>query len=67
MKFFQKNLLMFMDPLNNIDSINIRVKQMNVFNLFGLKFEILETPGHTLDHIAFIVLRMKNHPILFLR
>ena len=40
-------------PKNNINSITKRVKQNDVFNLIGLKFEVIETPGHTLDHIAF--------------
>ena len=40
-------------PKNNVNSITKRVKQNDVFNLIGLKFEVIETPGHTLDHIAF--------------
>ena len=40
-------------PKNNLNSITKRVKQNDVFNLIGLKFEVIETPGHTLDHIAF--------------
>jgi len=40
-------------PKNNVNSITKRVKQNDVFNLVGLKFEVIETPGHTLDHIAF--------------
>ena len=40
-------------PKNNVSSITKRVKQNDVFNLIGLKFEVIETPGHTLDHIAF--------------
>ena len=40
-------------PNNNVNSITKRVKQNDVFNLIGLKFEVIETPGHTLDHIAF--------------
>ena len=40
-------------PKNNINLITKRVKQNDVFNLIGLKFEVIETPGHTLDHIAF--------------
>ena len=40
-------------PKNNINSITKRVKQNDVFNLIGLKFEVIETPGHTNDHIAF--------------
>ena len=40
-------------PKNNVNAITKRVKQNDVFNLVGLKFEVIETPGHTLDHIAF--------------
>jgi len=40
-------------PKNNVNSVTKRVKQNDVFNLIGLKFEVIETPGHTLDHIAF--------------
>ena len=40
-------------PKNNVNSITKRVKQNDVFNLIGLKFEVIETPGHTLDHIVF--------------
>ncbi len=40
-------------PKNNLNSITKRVKQNDDFNLVGLKFEVIETPGHTLDHIAF--------------
>ena len=40
-------------PKNNVNSITKRVKQNDVFNLIGLKFEVIETPGHTLDHISF--------------
>ena len=44
-------------PKNNVNSITKRVKQNDVFNLVGLKFEVIETPGHTLDHIAFYCLK----------
>ena len=44
-------------PKNNLNSITKRVKQNDVFNLIGLKFEVIETPGHTLDHIAFYCLK----------
>ena len=44
-------------PKNNVNSITKRVKQNDVFNLIGLKFEVIETPGHTLDHIAFYCLK----------
>ena len=51
-------------PKNNVNSITKRVKQNDVFNLVGLKFEVIETPGHTLDHIAFYCLK-DGRSILF--
>ena len=51
-------------PKNNVNSITKRVKQNDVFNLIGLKFEVIETPGHTLDHIAFYCLK-DEESILF--
>ncbi len=51
-------------PKNNVNSITKRVKQNDVFNLIGLKFEVIETPGHTLDHIAFYCLK-DGRSILF--
>ena len=44
-------------PKNNVNAITKRVKQNDVFNLIGLKFEVIETPGHTLDHIVFYCLK----------
>jgi len=39
----------------------------NSFSLFGTKFQIIEVPGHTLDHIAFYSAQDKTHntPWLF--
>ena len=51
-------------PNNNIDSINIRVTNKSKINLLGIEFEIIEIPGHTLDHIAYYS-ENNDHPILF--
>ena len=51
-------------PNNNIDSINIRVANESKINLLGIEFEIIEIPGHTLDHIAYYS-ENNGRPILF--
>ena len=51
-------------PNNNIDSINIRVTNESKINLLGIEFEIIEIPGHTLDHIAYYS-ENNGCPILF--
>ena len=51
-------------PNNNINSINIRVSNESKINLLGIEFEVIEIPGHTLDHIAFFS-ENNGNPILF--
>ena len=51
-------------PENNIVEINKRVKDSDRITIIGLDFEIIEVPGHTLDHIAFYSFN-ENMPILF--
>lgn len=51
-------------PNNNIDSINKRLKEGDKVSSIGLEFEILEVPGHTLDHIAYYC-DNNGSPILF--
>jgi len=51
-------------PENNIDSINIKVTNESKINLLGIKFEVIEIPGHTLDHIAYYA-ENDGNPILF--
>jgi hydroxyacylglutathione hydrolase len=51
-------------PNNNINSINIRVSNESKINLLGIEFEVIEIPGHTLDHIAFFS-KNNGNPILF--
>ena len=51
-------------PKNNIDTINIRVKHGTIIELLGIQFEVIEIPGHTLDHIAYFSENQGN-PVLF--
>tara|TARA_B100001115_G_C15756012_1_gene370017 strand:+ start:132 stop:896 length:765 start_codon:yes stop_codon:yes gene_type:complete len=51
-------------PTNNIQGINNRVRELDKFNLIGINFEVIEIPGHTLDHIAFYSFN-NGEPILF--
>ena len=51
-------------PNNNINSINKRVSHESKINLLGIEFEVIEIPGHTLDHIAFYS-ENNGNPILF--
>ena len=47
-----------------IDGINNIVKESDKFSLIGIDFEVIEIPGHTLDHLAFYSSNNKD-PILF--
>ena len=40
-------------PKNNVNGINNIVKNNDKFTVIGIDFEVIEIPGHTLDHIAF--------------
>jgi hydroxyacylglutathione hydrolase len=51
-------------PKNKIDSINIRVVNESKISLLGIEFEVIEIPGHTLDHIAYYS-ENNGEPILF--
>ena len=51
-------------PNNNINLINKRVSNESKINLLGIEFEVIEIPGHTLDHIAFYS-ENNGNPILF--
>ena len=50
-------------PNNNIDSIKSRLIDGELLNVIGIDFEIIEIPGHTLDHIAFYAFNDGN-PVL---
>ena len=51
-------------PDNNINSITNRLQGGDQIKEIGINFEVIEIPGHTLDHIAYF---SENHgdPILF--
>jgi hydroxyacylglutathione hydrolase len=52
-------------PFNNgIENINKKLKDGDKINIIGIEFEIIEIPGHTLDHIAFYS-ENNGSPILF--
>ena len=47
---------------SNISEIDISVIESNFIETLGLEFRVIETPGHTLDHIAFYC---KHADVLF--
>ena len=51
-------------PFNNIQTIRKKLKGGDILNVIGIEFEIIEIPGHTLDHIAFYS-ENNRRPILF--
>ena len=51
-------------PKNNVNGINNIVKNNDKFKVIGIDFEVIEIPGHTLDHIAFYSFN-DGEPILF--
>ena len=51
-------------PNNNIQEINNRVIELDRFTIIGIEFEVIEIPGHTIDHIAFYSFN-NGEPILF--
>jgi hydroxyacylglutathione hydrolase len=52
-------------PFNNgIKNVNKKLKDGDKINIIGIEFEIIEIPGHTLDHIAFFS-ENNGSPILF--
>ena len=59
----KKDLEVF-GPKNNINGINNVVKEFDKFSIIGIHFEVIEIPGHTLDHLAFYSFNDGN-PILF--
>ena len=40
-------------PKDSYELIKVKVTQGDTLSSLGIKFEIIEVPGHTLDHIAF--------------
>ena len=51
-------------PKNNVNGINNIVKNNDKFKVIGIDFEVIEIPGHTLDHIAYYSFN-DGEPILF--
>jgi hydroxyacylglutathione hydrolase len=51
-------------PNNDICSIKSRLLDGELLNVIGIDFEIIEIPGHTLDHIAYYA-NINDSPILF--
>lgn len=51
-------------PKNDISSIDVRVEVGQALSLIGIDFEIIELPGHTMDHIAFYT-NNNGNPLLF--
>ena len=47
-----------------IEGINNIVNESDKFSLIGIDFEVIEIPGHTLDHLAFYSSN-NEYPILF--
>ena len=47
-----------------IEGINNIVKESDKFSLIGIDFEVIEIPGHTMDHLAFYSSNNRD-PILF--
>ena len=41
-------------PVGSIEGIDVHVSENDKVETLGYKFSILETPGHTLDHIAYV-------------
>ena len=64
-----EDMLLFKDvnvygPVNNISSINKQLINDDLINVIGIDFQVIEIPGHTLDHIAFYSETFEE-PILF--
>ena len=41
-------------PAGNIEGIDIHVSESDIVKTLDYEFSVLETPGHTLDHIAYV-------------
>ena len=51
-------------PNNNIETISRKLRDGDKINIIGIEFQIIEIPGHTLDHIAYYS-KYNGNPILF--
>jgi hydroxyacylglutathione hydrolase len=64
-----EDMLLFKDvdvygPVNNISTISKQLMSGDLINVIGIDFQVIEIPGHTLDHIAFYSETFEE-PILF--
>ena len=59
-----KRSLKVYGPKNNVNGINNIDKNNDKFTVIGIDFEVIEIPGHTLDHIAYYSFN-DGEPILF--
>ena len=41
-------------PVGNIEGIDVHVTENDIVKTLNYEFSVLETPGHTLDHIAYV-------------
>ncbi|MBL88111.1 MAG: hydroxyacylglutathione hydrolase [Gammaproteobacteria bacterium] len=51
-------------PFNEVDGIDHRVNGGDTVSAIGIDFQVIDVPGHTLDHIAFFS-ENKGDPVLF--
>ena len=51
-------------PNNNIQTISKKLRDGDKINIIGIEFQIIEIPGHTLDHIAYYS-KNNGNPVLF--
>ena len=49
-------------PKGNIEGIDVHVSEDDKVETLGYKFSVIETPGHTLDHISYVE---SDHKIIF--
>jgi hydroxyacylglutathione hydrolase len=50
---------------SNIPQVDHPVKDGNTLEILGASFKVLETPGHTLDHLVYYSEDLSNAPALF--
>lgn len=50
---------------DNIPQVTCKLGEGDSIEIAGLKLEVMEVPGHTLDHIAYYCAHMNDTPALF--
>ena len=63
-EILQKKKVRVYGPKNDIESIDTKLIEGDKLNVIGIDFEIIEIPGHTLDHIAFVH-KSSDSPFIF--